>query len=91
LPQAAAPVAEQRIPGEHDAVCPAQGDEATVVVEHRLRVGALRVGRRNRRRMRQWEEQEAALESMRRLNELVHALPWQDEVERALYVAEATA
>jgi hypothetical protein len=31
------------------------------------------------------------LESMRHLNELVRALPWQDEVERALCVADAAA
>lgn len=29
-----------------------------------------------------------ALESLRHLNELVRTLPWQDEVERALMVAE---
>jgi hypothetical protein len=32
-----------------------------------------------------------ALESMVRLNQIVHSLPWQDEVERTLYLADATA
>jgi hypothetical protein len=31
------------------------------------------------------------LESLRHLNEIVHALPWQDEVERVLMVSEQAA
>jgi hypothetical protein len=32
-----------------------------------------------------------ALESLRHLNDIVHTLPWQDEVERVLQVTEAAA
>lgn len=32
-----------------------------------------------------------ALESLRHLNEVVHATPWQDEVERVLLVGEMAA
>jgi len=31
------------------------------------------------------------IESLRHLNEIVHMLPWQDEVERALTVSEQAA